>query len=461
MTVGLRITDGTTTVTLGGDDALLLEYVPRTPGMDVRSVGLVTQDGEEQIGARWDNVTEQAQVLIIGGTTTARATLNKLNRLFDAARKYQQQRLGAQVWVEFRPSDTEDWYRSEILSGKVEVDEEALRSWYWNEGRIEAAVIWTRRYFWEGPEVELPLTNGNGSHVTGGLTVYNHDDADTGHDNYVEIAAEDVDGDTPGPVKLQMQNTFDSLARAARFYVAHNVLSNPGSFDHILEGESASGGTNVADASCSGGAYKSVSWTGDSETQLLEWSLPTALLNAAAGNYFRILVRFLIAPSTGTWLRFKIKMELTTIWEGAWLEAGIYDSLQELDTLQLPPYLVGAGDLYPLKLTLLGKRTGGGSLYLDFLQLSPLDGWRKLLPKGYNLAYGVLIVDDGIGGYLYTYGWSPAGKTGHYSSRGQPLFLQPKMTQRLYFLHTTDSGSAPIERTLRVRVWYRPRRLVL
>lgn len=459
MTVGLRITDGTTTVTLTSDDALLLEYVPRTPGMDVRSVGLATQDGEEQIGARWNNVTEQAQVLITGGMAAARETLNKLNRLFEEAREFQWQRLGAQVWAEFRPAATEDWYRSELLSGKVEVDEEVLRSWYWNEGRIEAAVIWTRRYFWEGPEAELPLTNGNGSRVTGGLTVYNHDDAD--HDNYVEIAAEDVTGDTPGPVKLQMQNTFDSTARAAQFFVAHNVLSNPGSFDHILEGESASGGTNVTDTSCSGGAYKSVSWTGDSEIELLRWDLSTAFLNAAAGNYFRILARFLTAPSAETWLCFKIKMELTTIWEGAWIEAGSSYSLQDLDTLQLPPYLVGAGDLYPLKLSLLGKRVGGGSLYLDFLQMSPLDGWRKLLPKGYSLAYGALIVDDGISGYLYTYGWSPAGKTGHYSSRGQPLLLRPQTAQRLYFLHDTDSGSAPIERTLQVRAWYRPRRLVL
>lgn len=123
---------------------------------------------------------------------------------------------------------------------------------------------------------------------------------------------------------------------------------------------------------------------------------------------------------TDVWVRLRVKFSLTTIWEGPQVLLNTVYGLQDLGVLQLPPYLVGAGDIYPLNLVLYAQRaaTGTHSLSLDYVQLSPLDGWRKLSPRGYGLAYGVRLVDDGIEGQTYTDGWATAGKTGHYSGGG-------------------------------------------
>lgn len=299
---------------------------------------------------------------------------------------------------------------------------------------------------------------------TAGVPVSNHTD-DDGHSNYIEMQASEVTGDLPAPVRLEIVNAYVSSNRANTIYAAQNVLSDPAGLDHILEAEDASGGTTVTgDGACSGGGRKTLSWTGTAEAELLTWTLSTSLLNACRGNYFRLLARFATTPSyTDIWAWFRIKFSLTTIWEGPPLLLSNLFSLQDLGMVQLPPYLVGAGDLYPLSLVWCVRRATSGThnLSLDFIQLSPLDGWRRLSPRGYGLASGVRLVDDGIEEQVYTDGWSPAGKTGHYAASGQPLRVWPNARQRIYFLHDTLTGSAAIDRQLTVKVFYRPRRTTL
>lgn len=299
---------------------------------------------------------------------------------------------------------------------------------------------------------------------TSGVTVWNHDDSGTDHNNYLDIAAAEVTGDLPAPLRLEITNWTNSTNRANNVFVAHNVLSDPANFSHMLEAEAASGGTTTADTTCSNDSRKALSWTNTAESELLTWTLSTAVLNACRGNYFRLLARFATTPAyTDLWVRVRIKFSLTTIWEGPQVLLNNVYNLQDLGVLQLPPYLVGAGDIYPLNLVLYGQRNVSGthSLSLDFVQLSPLDGWRKFSPRGYGLAYGVRLVDDGIEGQTYTEGWATAGKTGHYIGSGERIMVWPNARQRLYFLHDGISGVAAIDRTLRVQGFYRPRRLTI
>lgn len=299
---------------------------------------------------------------------------------------------------------------------------------------------------------------------TAGVPVYNHTD-DDGHGNYVEMQADEVGGDLPAAVRLEMTNTYSSSNRASNLLMAHNVLSDPANLNHVLEAEAASGGTTVTgDGACSGGGRKTLSWAGTAETEVLNWTLSTALLNACRGNYFRLIARFASVPAySDVWVRWRIKFSLTTIWEGPQMLLSTLFNLQDMGVLQLPPYLVGAGDIYPLNLVLSAQRNQSGThnLSLDFVQLSPLDGWRKLSPRGYGLAYGARLVDDGLEGLTYTDGWAAAGKTGHYIGSGERLAVWPNARQRLYFLHDTMTGSAAIDRLLTVKVFYRPRRLTI
>jgi len=268
----LRLTDYTTTINLNDfTSTRLIKYTPQSPNLS--TVDLTPEslrDGGERIVTTRRNVTESAEIIIIGSTMDAvRSIVRQIEALLRQAEEYQKRHVGARVYVELDPGASGTVYRSEILSGKVEWPDDTLSMW-WANRKTRVVIAWTRRYYWEGPEIELPLTNGNGTNVTGGLTVYNHDDGDAGHDNYVQIAGADVGGVIPAPAKIRTLNTYNSSARSAQFFVAHNAFSTPTSFAHILEAENrnyvAGGAAPTADTSSSGGYRQGISWAGFQST---------------------------------------------------------------------------------------------------------------------------------------------------------------------------------------------------
>lgn len=463
----LRVTDGTTTVNLTGGPIYLREYVPQSPNIStVEFVSWSMYDGGDIFSVTRRNVTEPAQVTVIGSTNDeAREQVRALEALFLQAEEYQRSKKGNRVWVEFQPGQSGDIYRSEILYGKVEPGSETLHL-HWPEAAIECAVIWRRRFFWEGPEEELPLTNGGGS-GSGGRTIYNHDDGGTGHDNWVEIDGDDVGGVLPAPIRLEITNTYNFSTRSYDFFIGHNVFSSPGSLSHILEAEDAdSKGTDYSDAIYSNGARNAFTWSGDTQSNLWRWDLSPSLLNACAGHHFRLIAKFSTAPSSSTKLQaalyFPSGVPLTKIAESAEVALSSTAQTQEIGALQIPPWLPGETDQASISLLLKGRREGGGTLYLDFLQLTPMDSYRVLSPKGYGAAYLVRVVDDGIEKTLWTDGWAGGGKTGHYIGYGRTVHLWPGRDQLLYFLVTNNSTSLDeIDRTHSVRVYYRPRRVTL
>ncbi len=237
--------------------------------------------------------------------------------------------------------------------------------------------------------------------------------------------------------------------------------------EHILEGEGAdyvNGGASALPATpdtgtYSGGQYQPVSWTGDTLTRAIAWELDTTMLSAYAGGWFRIWARFTSSPS-GVRITPRSRFLLTTVAEAQ--EVLLTSStLQDLGVLQLPPWLRGETGLYPIELALYARRTGGGSFNLDFLQLTPLDSYRLLLPRGYGTPYQTTVQDDGMANALYVTQSGGLYKTGHYLSQGLPIRLYPGQDQRIYFLQTNSSGGAEVARTLSVRTYYRPRRLTL
>jgi hypothetical protein len=437
---------------------------------DISTVEFVPEslrDGGELMEVTRRNVTESVAITIAGtSTSVVQSAINDLEELFSQAEHHQRRGLGDKVWVEYRPGASGDVYRSELLFGKFEPSRATATPSHWADAAVQGLLVLRRRFFWEGPETELSLSNGGGS-GTGGRTVYNHDDAGTGHDNYVAISGGAVAGVIPTPAEIQIKNTLNSGTRSYRFWIGLNAFSVPGTLAQIYEGEDADyavGGSDQADANSSGGYYKQITWSGDTEQRLICWAITAAQCNAARGNFFRILARFATSIPSGVKLTPKIMWPsgsyTTVVAEGQEVALGT-GRLQDLGAIQLPPWLVGETDLNPIDLCLYGRKTGGGSLDVDYLQITPLDGYRRLVPRGSGLAYNARVVDDGIEDSLWSDGWTGGGKTGHYIGYGSPIHLWPGRAQRLYFLASNSSGGCDIARTHEIRVYYRPRRLTV
>jgi len=90
-----------------------------------------------------------------------------------------------------------------------------------------------------GSPTELAISNGNGSGQTGGLKVWNHDDAATGHDNWVEIDGSDFKGDFEAKVKLILEADSGEAEKTSKIYIG--VRKGDLTFKHILEDADASG----------------------------------------------------------------------------------------------------------------------------------------------------------------------------------------------------------------------------
>lgn len=202
------------------------------------------------------------------------------------------------------------------------------------------------------------------------------------------------------------------------------------------------------------------------ETTLFTWSLTSAFLNACKGSFYKILARFCTTAPTNVRLRLKLQYNLTTIWQSGQVAPDPTRSLliRDLFTLRLPPWLPGQTDLNAITMLLTGQQSTGSAINvdLDFLQITPLDGWRMLECLGYGIVQNNRLVDDGINGSFYIDDGAGANKIGILVGYGNPIVLYPGKKQRLYFLmHNWLGDSAEIARTASVKLFYRPRRRTL
>ncbi len=395
--------------------------------------------------------------------STLHDMVEPVNQALEAASQHKDDTDG--IYWNFAILSTESTWRTRVFGGSVLFDGRvASRA---KHSRVKLTIIVTHAPWWEGAEAQLPLTNGNGTNNISGLTIYSHDDGGAGHDNYVSINAADVDGDLPGATRLQLLNNY-ATDRVYDIWIGHN-WTDPGNLAHILEAENASGGSSGSDASCSNGSYRHITLLSGVDTSLFTWSLGASFWNACKGRPFKILCRFydgntqfLSNLSSIRW-QLKLVYTATNIWESSWISTDPDRTIliRDLFTLRLPPWLPSQTGLNAIDMTLMARQDTGISLDagIDFLQATPVDGWRYIQHIGYGTEQNRRIMDDGINGDLYTDDGAGTGKLGILVGYGQPIMVYPNKLQRLYFLmHSHLGNQAEIARTLSVKLYYRPRR---
>jgi hypothetical protein len=317
-------------------------------------------------------------------------------------------------------------------------------------GKIVFDLNWERRNFWEGPQAQIPLSNPNGANNTSGLTVHNPGSA-AAPDNYVAISGPAVDGDLPAATRLELVNTtasaIDSTNNTAMIWIGHNFTDPSGFTPFILD---SSANVNINDAA---------------EATVDTWSLTAGQLSAASGRPFKALVRLPNTTYNIAQTRFRLKL----IWGGqtVWQQENqiIPDStkgwiIRDIGLIRLPPWLPGVDSLDALGLHLTAQALPGASfsLGLDWMQLTPTDGWRTI-KSVYSIPQNNRLIDDGIEGRLYQDNGGGTARIGNLVGGGKAIVLQPGLDQRLYFLqHSTLAWQAASDRTLSVKLYYRPRR---
>ena len=450
-THNLYITDGTETVSLVDTNVYLLDYTPRTPSRS---------------GGTWQDVTESASVLFQADTSAAiQASINEIERLLYQGEMRQINPAQERVFVVQQLASESGTWRSEILSGRVELDEDTWR--HWNVRSVEAQIIWTRRYFWEGAEAEAALAvaaDAGGAGSTGGVTVYN-----CGSANWFD--PDIIDGAIPAGVRLVIK----PLSYQPRYnhYIGHSVGVDS-SFDHHIEAEDGSGGTPLPTSGSpdtdlySGGYYRRFPVTATSLATSITFTVLADDLGYADGGYFDALIRTANTPLAAGAINMQARLiiEGVELWRGPEVENN-GRCLQSLGVVQLPPSLANVGGPLALSLIVYARvASGTQNLDLDWLQFLPVSEYRKLTPVSALTGYLVdtWVVDDGLDDALYiSRGASyTTFKLPAMIGIGEQMTITPGVANRFYLLTDEKDYSGLIYETAisnTVRMFYRPRRL--
>ena len=488
MTHILRLADetGATLIDLNNPASTirLVSYQIARPSTQLAEVRDYLRDGGEVPRIVRDNVTETAVVRITGANPDAvTAQSQVIKRVLIRAER--QQSIGItreKRYINFLADGaTGNIWRSEILLGDISLPPAGL-DWQWANRGVEFTVTWRRRFYWETRDiVNLPLTNSLFIDRTLGQTIYNHNDSGVGHDNYVTIDGSNIDGDLPSPVRLIMQNNFVSSRDMGNMWIGHNVSYDPATMSqeffaqtgaYWIEAESAdTGSTTVANGAASAQNVGRFAWTGSADQVIGTWDLPSSLMFPTKGGRFKMLVRYVGTAPSPTYLHFDLAIRgVTPAYTGASVlipASEIFD----LGSLPLPPWKLSyetlvatqGGYTHEITLRLWAQTDAGGSqqIDLDWIQVTPLDGFHFLDNGGFGVPQSIDLIDDSITGDLYTEGWSPEDAIGNFTRQGAPLTIWPGEDNGYCFVHIDELGDAEADRTFLLFIEHRPRRITV
>lgn len=448
----ISLTDGTVTTPIDGGDITIVEprgYALQGPTPAVTRQGAGGSD-QTLTPHEWQNVTESINLMIRQtGAVPIRTTIQEIEGYLVKVRERQNTGMGPRVYLQAQLDDEADTWRSEILSGRLALDNPIQQL---NIPPVMATLTITRRYFWEGPETQLDLASSEDGTPAGVVDVYNDDDATPAATNWIRIALADVAGVLPAPVKLRVKNDSGSSLSWREFYLATWRSAGTTPDDPFLLGSEAADGATFA-------------WSTTSEEVAWRWTptiLTDARLGALAGRYYRVLAALASGSETDVYLRATVEVYVSGLPVVQYTGGRVFysgDGLVDLGVVPLPP-----GGYDPLgsdvALRISAQKPAGGSssMTLDFVQLTPAgDGrFQRIVQVGFAAPDQSAVVLDGIEGQYY---YDDAGAhRAILRPRGVPLLIWPGSTNFIRLLFREADGFHA-GRRMEVSAWYRPRRL--
>lgn len=461
----------------------LMAYAPRAGGVRTSYTESTRVDVGRSTGYSLETVVEPIDILLIGSTSTIRATARLINNMLTSARMWAQgvRTAGAPLMLMYDPDSSGTIYYSRILDGTLQVEEDYHRGLV--TGAVQARLTITRQpYFTDGSlGVAMTLANRYGS-TSGGIRVDNAHDAT--HNNWADVnPITNVPGDTPGYAYIQLQNT-DATYTMRHIHVGISRLQGVASYTHIYEGEGATnngaGGAAaiVADGTCSNGNYLTKNISGTAK-DFIYWPLNSGTMTYGAESMVRVIVRFHGSLPAATDLRLSYRLNVVSqtgvclYQSGQTLmntTAGLFTSqLVDLGGFILKPVAWKNDATYYFTLEFQRDSGGATSFAIDYVALVPYDNWRYYFSP-VALAQNAALEDrpDAYQPVLHAVGTLAGGLNSrpNYITYGGPLMLYPINTGlsgaacRIYVFSDDGNGAAMPFKTHSLRVYAMPRWLL-
>lgn len=421
MAHALSISDGTTTVSLSTSGVFLTQYTPSTP----------TVTGAPNFD--YETVTETIELTPYAtSTSTLQAVINGIDRLLEEARLRQENNSEPRVYLQLQVDGESDTYRSEILYGRLELQDNALA--VWGNYQVPARLYITRRPYWEGPRTELSISANGLSAGTGGKSITNS------ANNWIQIANTQVGGVLPTPVELQLTNNGGSGVGYRNFHMGVNATSGT-TLTHSYSGGSVT-------LSLVSGIY----------TGQITIAISAAQMALTKGKPFKILGRF-TTQSASVYCKPILRdvnnlMPLIEGDEKYMPVASAGTQWVDFGSLPLPPggYSTAWTDT---NLNFYFRAASAASITLNVARVLAMDSYQYIVQRGFTVAASGVMTFDNIEGLYHQAGQSI------YSVRTEkPLMIFPNTTQRINIMFD-EGSSSDTAKTLSVQAYYRKRRLTI
>ena len=385
-------------------------------------------------------------------TLRLRGSLVQLRQWLDRLENYQ--RLCPEVFLRIWKDDQEGYAYARLRQLSLHSQSGHLASF--EKGSLEIKLNIERDSHFFGEEFPLPLSNGSGSRIINGLTLFNHDDEGLGHDNWFRIDAQELALKSPILTRFQIENNFEGLGLADFWLggLAYEVGETQPKLS--FEAEDGGFGTAIGNTRASGGKYVQLRWSGNDWQTLGSWSLGPVLVSQINGGTVLPMLRFFNPPSSqALQFRLVVLQQGKIVFEAAPAQFAPGKGFAILDPLRLP-----LGEL-PLRsyalhhqILLQAKQSDSGEHLLEWddillLPQKPFLGFHALS----GLSSGQKLIVDEMSGKSWSETDSLEFKS--HNRIGSGLSLDAKQPQIFYCFQTDPEGKAPIERTVSVRAWGR------
>ncbi len=327
-------------------------------------------------------------------------------------------------------------------------------------GSLRVILHFTRPNRFDTDPVELPLTNRNGSGVTGGITLFNHTDYHARHDSSVLIAPDDIETALPAPLRFELENTHDGEVLKDILVGLYHHPTNDEDDIFFLQAVELIGGTQYYSADAINDYYRTITWPAGDWTALGAWSLSSLDVQLYAGRAYRPVLHLFNAHGYDD-INLKVQLQKGSniLWSGDLVFADPSYQYILFPPVRIPPHqLLGEATPHHVDLYIYGQHETSGTYTLDIdqLLLMPLDGSASFLGF-YDMDQDDILIDDSFRG-LHNVNYAANGaETVAHLRQGGPLLLHPGEYNRLFFVMANGNNQVDILRTATLKAYYRKR----
>ena len=401
---------------------------------------------------------EKIDIQLAGTPAQISTALGTLEKIKLRAQAYARGEYAHPQLIRFQPTSAAAYYYAHISNIFFESNPNGYLTH--QTGSLLITLHYTRPAYFDGDQLELPLTGRAGTDVTGGLAILNHTDGHAAHGNSVLIKAASALTDMPAPLRFELTNTYSTTLLKDIFVGAYHHPTVTAENIFFAHANSMSGGTQYTNPAAINEYYRTVSWTSSAWTELLNYGISLTDINLLDGRTFRPILHFYTPHAyTDLSLRLSLKRGIYTIQvcEPVYTDPNFQYVI--FPPIQLPPNQLLRETLpHHVEIQVSGLKEDGSlaSFSMDQLLLLPLD-YGALYSGFFLMDQDDILIDDAFRGLLNVRYSAAGSETISHIRQGGPLRLYPNENTRLIFVLANSSNVIDIDRTATIRVYYRPR----